>query len=345
MKKSFLLFTLCGFGGIIFLSACLKNSDAQPLEIFKVSTLFVSNAETTVNAKNLQLFKPADSTVLVPKFELNNGAQDANGVLFVASKNFLFQVSRAQKSIRLYTNASTLFEASLPNNIIIDSTLSSGREIAYDETNDALFVANNTDSTIRVYEKVSTLNGKYVGKKLKLSGEPWGITYDKKNNRLFVVMDKNALRIEIYNNPSGIAAGKVTASLRFFINGYKINGATARLHGIAYSSQRDMLFVTEIGNASGTNFDKDGGIYIIDKVSKITNNSSILANRAIYGSNTGLGNPVDIAIDDRNIKGFIYVAEKANKKILVFGFGDNGNVAPIRGYTSTFSPEAIDIDY
>jgi hypothetical protein len=73
------------------LSACFKNSDAEPLEIFKVSTLFVSNAETTINAKNLQIFKPADSTILVPKVELNNGAQDGNGVLFVASKNFCFK--------------------------------------------------------------------------------------------------------------------------------------------------------------------------------------------------------------------------------------------------------------
>lgn len=345
MKKPLLRFAILICFGTVFLSACFKKSDFEPVLMTTTARLFISNSESASGAFNLQIIKAADSTVLLPSLQINNGAQDGNGILFVPTKNILFQLSRAQRSIRVYTSANTLFEASLPTNIILDSTLTSGREIAYDANNDVLFVANNTDSTLRVYEKVSTLNGKYVSKKLKLSAEPWGIVFDKTQNRLFVVMDKNALRVEVFNNPSGRAIGRIIPDLRFFINGYKTNGVSARLHGIAYAPQRDMLFVTEIGNASGNNFNKDGGIYIIEKVSRITNNSSILATRTIYGPNTELGNPVDIAIDERNTKGFIYVAEKANKKILVFGFGDNGNVSPIRDYTSSFSPEAIDIGY
>ncbi|MBC7903813.1 MAG: hypothetical protein H7Y27_10330, partial [Gemmatimonadaceae bacterium] len=56
------------------------------------------------------------------------------------------------------------------------------------------------------------------------------------------------------------------------------------------------------------------------------------------------GNPVDIAFDDRANKGLIYVAEKANKRILVFKLADNGNVAPTVTTTVTTLPEAIFLD-
>jgi uncharacterized protein YjiK len=345
MKKqhAYAILSLCF--GIISLSSCDKNSDSTtPATPKSPSVLYVSNAEVTAGAKNLQLLSPADSTVLTPSVELANGASDGNGVVFSPEKNLLFQVSRAQKSIRVYSNASSILAASLPVSVITDASLSSGRELAYDATNDILYVANNTDSTLRVYDKASTLNGNVTGKKLKLTGEPWGIHFDKDNNRLMVLIDKSAMRIEFFNNPSSLAAGTVTPTLKFFINGSQTNGVTARLHGITYSKKRDILLVTEIGNATGTNFATDGGIYIIEEVAKISNNSSVLATRTIFGSNTGLGNPVDIAFDDRDNKGLIYVAEKANKKIQVFKLSDNGNVAPTRSYISTLSPEAIHLN-
>jgi hypothetical protein len=64
----------------------------------------------------------------------------------------------------------------------------------------------------------------------------------------------------------------------------------------------------------------------------------------IKGLNTGLGNPVDIAWDDRTTKDLIYVAEKAGRKILTFKYSDNGNAKPSAIAILTSSPEAIFLD-
>ncbi|MEO6673553.1 MAG: hypothetical protein ABIN93_08985 [Ginsengibacter sp.] len=57
-----------------------------------------------------------------------------------------------------------------------------------------------------------------------------------------------------------------------------------------------------------------------------------------------LGNPVDIAFDERDNKKLIYIAEKANKKILVFKLSDNGNAAPATIISTTRLPEDIFLD-
>jgi hypothetical protein len=73
--------------------------------------------------------------------------------------------------------------------------------------------------------------------------------------------------------------------------------------------------------------------------------SLITPTRTISGINTGLGNPVDVAWDTRDGKDLIYVAEKANQKILVFKFPDDGNATPSRTTAKLpSSPEGIYLD-
>ena len=122
------------------------------------------------------------------------------------------------------------------------------------------------------------------------------------------------------------------------------------LHGLTYSAKLDVLIVTEIGEAAAPMipdptkppFNADGGIYIIEGAkAKLTAGGNVTASRVIYGANTMLGNPVDVAFDDRDNKSLIYIAEKANKRISVFKLTDTGNIAPTISTTVTTSPEAV----
>ncbi len=114
------------------------------------------------------------------------------------------------------------------------------------------------------------------------------------------------------------------------------------------------MFVTEIGEATAPAvptegkpaFNADGGIYIIKNAdAKLSQGGSYAADAFIYGSNTMLGNPVDISTANVNGYTIMIAAEKANKKLIVFRVNDNGNAVPYKFTGTSFQPEAIDIAY
>lgn len=336
---------------ILSLTSFLLSCDKDDTPATPISRLYVSTADTDPAVQNLEIYDPADVTTptVTP---VATGTKDGNGIIVDVSANILFQVSRAAKSVSIFSNASTLSGSPTPTATFTDASLSSGREAAYDKNNNTLFIANNSDSTIRVYNNASNLSGAVTGKVLKISGQPWGIHFDVAGNRLLVLMDLAAMRIEVYNNPSSIAAGVVTSNAVLNITD-RPNGGKSRLHGLTYSSTQNVLLITEIGEAAAPGvpdvtkpaFNADGGIYIIENAaSKLSAGGNIAANRVIYGASTMLGNPVDIAFDDRNNKSLIYIAEKANKRILTFKLTDNGNVAPTTTFITTRLPEDIFLD-
>lgn len=345
-RKPARLILSCSLIAVTALTSCDKDDTVTPVS--PESRLYVSTADTDPAVANLEIYDPADVTTPMVA-NVNTGNKDGNGVYYDASGNRLFQLSRASKTVSVYNNASTLTSNPTAATTFTDVTLTSGREIAYDRNSNTLFIANNTDSTIRVYANATSLTGNVTGKVLKISGQPWGIHYDAVANRLLVLIDLSAMRIEVYNNPAGIAQGVVTPNSVLNITD-RPNGSKSRLHGLTYSNTLNTLIVTEIGEAAAPAvpditkpaFNADGGIYIIENAAaKLSSGGSFAANRIIYGSNTMLGNPVDVAIDDRANKNLIYIAEKANKKLLVFKLSDSGNVAPSTTISTTKLPEAI----
>lgn len=330
--------------------SCKKNDIPGNKDQKDISRLYVSNADIDEAVANLDVYDDADTNPMLA-VQSFTGAKDGNGVFVDQETDMLFQASRQKQSIYVFRNASTISANPTPKTVFTDNTLTSAREIAYDNSSKTLFVANNSDSSIRVYMNAPNLSGNVVGRKLKIPGEPWGIHYDASKDRLLVLIDKNGKRIEVYNNPSSIPAGNANPNSVLYVGGSP-NGASTRLHGITYSSKLDILLVTEIGEPSAPAmptagkpaFNADGGIYIFENAAqKLTSGGGFKADRFIYGSNTGLGNPVDIAIDDVDQKQ-IYVAEKANKKILIFRLSDEGNQSPKQTISTDKLPEDIFLD-
>ncbi len=327
-------------------TSCKRNPPGNQKD---VNRLYVSNADVDPAIANLDIYEDPDKNPFLV-VEANTGAKDGNGVVVDQKNDILFQASRQNKSISVFMNASMISANPPPLTTFTDATLSSAREIAYDNSSYTLFVANNADSSIRVYKNAISLSGNVIGKTIKLSAEPWGIHYDAAANRLLVLIDKNGRRVEVYNNPSSLE-GAVTPNATLNVAD-RPNGDFTRLHGLTYSSKLDILLITEIGEAAAPAmatpgkpaFNADGGIYVFENAnSKLTGGGTFNATRIIYGPDTQLGNPVDVAIDDTDQK-LIYVAEKANKKILVFTLTDNDNKSPKTIISTVKLPEDLFID-
>lgn len=323
---------------IYLLLLCLlpgcKKDDNEPMPQSTVSRLYISNADTDASVASTMIIDPADQSPFPDAYVFDSKLPDGNGIIFNPFSGTVFQVSRQNKNIRTLTVNT---DGSLKERTsFIDEALTSAREIAYDNSRDLLYIASNSDSSLYVYEKASTLNGNITAsKKLKLDGEPWGIHLD--NNRLFVVIDHDRVEVQLFESASEIAVGAVNPTKRIKITGAK------RLHGITYSSSRAALILTDIGESS---LNTDGAVYIIEEADeKFTpEGQEIIPTRKISGVSTFLGNPVDAAIDNRSDKDYIYIAEKANKRILVFGYSDSGNVSPAINTLLQTSPEAIYLD-
>ncbi|SKB68192.1 NHL repeat-containing protein [Daejeonella lutea] len=317
-------------------SGCTKD-DNEPLLQSTVSRLYVSNADTDASVMSTMVFDPADAATLDSPDRYDTKLPDGNGIFFDPYSGTVYQVSRQAKNIRSFTvkpDGSLTQKGSF-----IDDALPSAREIAFDRVRKTLYIASNSDSSLYVYVGIDTIAGTArATKKLKLDGQPWGIHLEDDN--LFVVMDKNRVEVQLFEKASSMQVGTIVPTKKI-----TIAGAT-RLHGITYSSTRDALILTDIGEPSAPGFKTDGKIFIIETVlAKFDPKGALITpTRVISGLGTSLGNPVDVAWDSRAGKDIIYVAEKANQQILVFKFQDNGNASPQRIATLTSFPEAIYLD-
>ncbi|MBG9376609.1 hypothetical protein I5907_10210 [Panacibacter sp. DH6] len=362
IQKTF-AFAICVASSSFMLTSCQKNNFKEEVppavaaeqsdELSAKSAmqgLFVSAADTAASVDNLYKYGLLNyQTVLMSQF--TTGAKDGNGVLYNKKTDEVFQLSRQKKTLYVFANGSDMSNPPTLVRSFTDTSLSSGRELAYDKKNDVLFIANNTDSTIRLYRNFNNLSGNVTGEKVKISGQPWGIIYDEMMDKLVVVIDLAAMRLDIFDNPAMLHTGNAAASRSLDIKD-RPNGTFSRLHGITYNAEADVLIVTEIGEAAAPvtptpgkpAFNADGGIYVINNgAAKLSSGGSVYADAVIYGANTGLGNPVDVASRWLNGKGFIFAIEKANKKIQAFRITDMGDVMPVTTVTTPYSPEAGDL--
>ncbi len=305
----------------VLLSGCTKD-DNKPLTQSTISRLYVSNADTDASVMSTVIFDPADGAKLDSPDKFDTKLPDGNGIVF------------DPYSGTVRTDGSLIDKGSF-----IDDGLTSAREIAFDRVRKTLYVASNSDSSLYVYVGVDTIKGvARASKKLKLNGQPWGIHFE--NDNLFVVIDQERVQVQLFENAFSLVVGAITPSKTINVTGAK------RLHGITYSSSRDALILTDIGEATAGGSGSDGKIFIIEAaMAKFTAmGASIAPTRIIAGVATGLGNPVDVAWDTRADKDLIYVAEKANKTIQVFKFSNSGNATPFRTATLSSFPEAIYLD-
>src|SRR5690606_21639997 len=221
------------------------------------------------------------------------------GVYFEPSAGRVFQGSFGNQSIRIL---SVNNQGSIGTGAVFrDSTLLSQRDLAYDRTSRNLYVSDNLSRSISVYAQALNRNGEVrANKKFELSGQPSGMHLQGdtvKGDSLFVVVAGTAREVQLLTNPSKIDSGVVNANKRITIEG------ASDLRGIAYSDKLNTLVLTDFGSNK---------IYIIENAKESFNNQGVVTpSRTISGAETQLHTPIDVAIDDREERLFIYAINRA----------------------------------
>jgi len=263
-------------------------------------------------------------------------SSDADGITYDSESELLFVASRSNNRVEVYSDLKeTEINANLDLSFSSTSDFSNARKLAI--SGDKVLIAqdagdnNNQQNRFFVYtvsNNTATLSNTY-DPQINL----WDVQFA--GNALYAVED-NSDTLAVFNNLLSNSDGVVTASQKVQVAGI------VRTHALFYSSESDIMFMSDIGDAdSGT----DGAIHIIQnfsaKLSAAGTNGSIaeVDQIIIEGSNTQLGNPVGLTYNSDTQK--IYVAERKvdGGKLLAFDLPTaNGNFAP--SFSQNFSGAA-----
>ena len=200
-------------------------------------------------------------------------------------------------------------------------------------TQDQLAINGNMNKLL-VYKKA--YNGFTLVKTFNTDFKLWGI--HMVGDDLYAVVDLTG-DIVMFKDFMSKAPGMITATKRVTIAGL------TRTHGITYSAADDVMILTDVADAASAT---DGGLVLIKNFSSVfastaASGTIALSNQVrIYGPNSKLGNPVDVAYD--SVTNYIYVAERLNAggQVLTYSYPmASGDFAPINsraelGVTSIF---------
>lgn len=258
----------------------------------------------------------------------NISSTDSDGIFYDPFRDQIIQISRTNNKVDVYSGLrNSIISGATDLNLGFSSAsdFTNAREIAV--TNDRVVVAQDQSATngnvskFYVYQRtgsnLSLINTYTVNIKL------WGIHID--GNTMYAIADATS-DLVVYENFFSNMTGEIMASKRVTFEGL------VRTHGITYSTQDNVLILSDVGLATN---DADGGLIVIKNFSSVlnatTNMGTIAMNNQvrIYGPTSLLGNPVDVAYD--HVTNDIYVAERLNGggRVLKFAFPiTNGDFAP-----------------
>lgn len=323
MKRN--IYLLSALAGIAFFASCSDddNNDNQTPQTVELYTS--SNTSGKISVTDLS----KGETMSLGNIDVDN--MDSDGIYYDHMSDQIIQASRSRNKLNLYGGVqSSLDNGTALTNIgngVMDVDFTNPREIAVN--GNTIFVVQDQSDANGMVNKivVFTKNGNEFTrtKTYTTDFKLWGIHVD--GNNLYAVVD-NTGDIARFDNILSMPEGAIFPTKRVTIAGL------TRTHGITYSADADIMVLTDVGN---TTSDNDGGIIVIEDWNQVYANTESgsginegLQNR-IYGSNTMLGNPVDVAYDSVSQK--IYVAERLNGSGRVLTFdrpqSSTQNVAPI----------------
>ncbi len=318
--KNFLFLAL--LGSFAFISCSDDDSDDMPPMGESANLYATSHANGNVTRYNLTANE-------VTTF--NTSASDSEGI-YVSPEDDSFTIAArgmTQTSIQTYVGISDIIEASINLNIEFSSpsVLQNPRDIAVNGNFYVVADSQNADAgRFFVFEKS---NGNFtLSRTITTDFAVWGIEFI--GNDLYAVVDMTN-ELAVFTNFLGgnTSDATISASKRIAIEGI------VRTHGIAYDGST--MIMSDIGAASGGNFDTDGGFHVItdfmSKFNSVADGGTLAVGQQIRyaGSATLMGNPVNVEYDAESDT--VFVAELANGGGRVLAFSDvstegGGNATP-----------------
>jgi len=319
MKKLFLplalgavLFTSCNDDDSSMVTPEPEPIDQTPTPAQELKLITTSNTSGQISFTDLLATTPTAKSFSI-------SSTDADGVYYDVFKDQIVLASRTNNRVEAYNglrNAIISSATTLDLSFSSSADFTNAREIAV--SGDKVVVAqdqnagNSNISKFYVYQRNTSgftlLNTYTVDIKL------WGIHLD--GTTMYAIAD-NTSDLVVYNNFFSNATGSISASKRVTIEGL------VRTHGITYSPQDNVMVLSDVGLASSAT---DGGLVVINNFTSVLNMTNNLGTIAmnnqirVYGPNSMLGNPVDVAYD--HVTNAIFVAERLNGggQVLKFAF-------------------------
>ncbi len=203
----------------------------------------------------------------------------ATGKLYVIDSNSstLLRFDKAFTTSGSPTPAATISGA--------NTTLNGPNYIALDPAADRLYVADQSDFSVVIFDHISTQNGtlnlaptRIIAGNNTTLVSPSDVFFDRVRNVLYVLDDPNILVFNVASLSTGANNVAPTRTLQ--------TAFAAGAGAIFVDVTSDRLFVADL----------DGGIAIYDGASALAN-GAITPSRSIAGSSTQLANPVGIQLD------------------------------------------------
>lgn len=319
---------------LLIFTSCDSN-DSENSNTSEATLVTSSNTSGKITYLDLLAASP-----MVKSFTI--ASTDDEGISYNSETDAVTVASRTNNKLETYTGIKSAVKAGTDNLMLSLSSLNTefnnARETAV--SGDIVVVAqdqlasNNMMNKLFVYKRTTT--GFTLLKTFTTDFKLWGIHIN--GNDLYAVADLTS-DIVLFKDYMSKASGAITATKRVSIAGL------VRTHGITYSAGDDIMILTDVGNAtSGT----DGGLVFIKNFTSVFNSTATAGTIAltsqirIYGPNSLLGNPVDVAFDATTKK--VYVAERLNAggEVLTFNYPTmSADAAPANvrleaGVTSVF---------
>lgn len=316
MKTKFLIVSLLSLSII----SCNDN-DETPVMNDSSELVLVTSSNTS---GKVTISRPLSSNATVKSLLIPS--LDTDGVYYSASDEIVL-ASRTNNKLEVFNGISNAVDmAALSVAFSSASDFNNPRETAV--VGDKIVVtqdqntANGNTNKLVVYQKTAT--GFTLLNSYTVDFKTWGIFVE--GTTLYAIADLTGDLVvfsNFFSNPNGM----ITPTKRVTIEGL------VRTHGIVYAAADNRMILTDVGLAAS---DADGGLIVINNFTSILNATpnlgTITLNNQIriYGPNSTMGNPVDVAYDAMTDK--IFVAERLNAggRLLTFNLPTtSGDQAPV----------------
>ncbi|MBD1423480.1 hypothetical protein [Sphingobacterium chuzhouense] len=317
--------------------ACERN-DAEPnLEMRKFTRLYVSFEEYTPGKNppdtNIRIIYPADSSVFAFNGRHVSQVWGGGPIYYESQLNTIFQasVNRAgtnDTSIAVLSMGSSgsLTNAGWPKSRYYNNV----RGMAYHSRTNSLFIVNGGGPDAGVYmmegPRYATREKQPVKKLRNNSLSMWGAAYQ--NEKLFTIKttatEGSPAGIYVFEGIANITVRENDSIARLEPTRILEIEDVTNLRGLFYDTVKNVMAVAQIGDGTGGS----GRILVFENFSSMVDEKTITPTRVITGANTGLISPVDVVIDTRETGVYLYVADRAARKISRFRYTDDGDVEP-----------------
>ena len=333
----------------------LLVADTGNSRVLVYNTAAITNGQDAVSVLGQATFTGTASAIS------QSGLNGPDGLAYDSTNSRLFVADNGNSRVLVYdvsivTNGENATNVLGQADFISDgaATTQSGldgpRGLAYDSSGSRLFVADNTNSRVVVYDVASISNGQnavnVLGQADFISGGsattqgglngPRGLAYDSSNNRLFVA-DRDNNRVMAYDVASignGENAVKVLGQADFVSGDINRGGNPAantlnRLSGLAYDAAGSRLWAADQVNNRvlvydlATIVDGESAVDLVGQVDASGNaifTTNIAASARV--SNRGFNSPRAAAVDAANHR--LFLADSSNHRVLVYNL-DPGN--------------------